>query len=164
MLSFLLWVSWLWFLSLLWLSTLWWSQRTALYKRCPLKQRSVVCFRAEIKECFFFWLEKLINGIFLSTVIIPTWVFFPYETICRWTRLTAGNFLNIMTIWEYLLLEVKEDIILSPSNIIIYYYSINRFCNLFLLTKDMTAYLAVTLLISRQKVTRLVSYFLNNTF
>lgn len=45
--------------------------------RCPLKQRSVVCFRAEIKECFFFWLEKLINGIFLSTVVIPTGFFFP---------------------------------------------------------------------------------------
>lgn len=115
---------------------------------------------------FFFWLEKFINGILLSTVVIPTWcvfwVFFPYETV--WTRLTAANFPNIMTHWECHFIEIKWDIILPPSNINFYYHSINRFCNLFLLTKDMTAYLTVTLLISRQKVTRLESYFLSNTF
>lgn len=111
---------------------------------------------------FFFQLEKLINGIFLSTVVIPT--SFSYETVRRSTRLTAANFPSIMTLWEHHFTRSKMRHNPPPSNIITYYHSINRFCNLFLLTKDMTAYLAVTLLITRQKVTRLESYFLSNTF
>lgn len=112
--SFLLWEFWLCFLSLLWLSKSRWSFRTPLYKVYPLKHMSVVCFRAEIAE-FFFWLEKLINDIFLSTEVIPMHQFFFYETDCVWTRLIAANFPNTIIRREYHFTRSKMTYNPSPK-------------------------------------------------